>query len=167
MGRPAGRFTGGSRSDQILATLAEGPLKRRHIVVKTRIDPRPLGIALARLIRQQKVVLAADGLHHLAVAAPVSPPVPQPSADNESFVMERAPPSVPAHLRQLVDACIRRAHVYREQGRREDAAFLLRRAAGAWGLRAFPAIAADLLALADLFAAHGTIYPELDLRRAT
>lgn len=166
MGRPAGRFTGGSRPDQILAALAQGPLTRRHIVVKTQIAPRPLGIALSSLIRKGRIVVDEAGLHYAADLPPVEQPQPFAAADEEGAASERTPPTVPAHLRQLVNACIRRAHRYRFEGRREDGAFLLRRAAGAWGLRAFPTIAADLQALADLFATHEATYPEVDLRRA-
>lgn len=100
----------------------------------------------------------------------ILPPAPVAEAVTAAPLAALSPfrpsaPDLPDHLRRLLAAILRRAHAFRLGGAGHEAARLLRQAAGAHGLDRMPHVRADLLALADLFAAHRTTYPELDLGR--
>ncbi|MET3892801.1 hypothetical protein ABIE41_003877 [Bosea sp. OAE506] len=155
----AGEIKPGSVAERVLTILREEgrPLSRVTLRLRTgasngnHIDRVLTGLVVRKLVR--------ESVHGFRLA---DLPAPAPAAP----VLEPEPGPAPSHLMRLVSAVIRRAHRHRAAGQLTQASTLVRQAAGAWGLDGFPHIRADLLALADLFAAHGATYPELDLRRA-
>lgn len=149
----------GTLPDRVLALLrARSPQPVSLVELRDTIGAGTLPPLLSKMIRAGVIKRSKEGFHLPALVpegGPYAKAAPEP-----------APEPLPDHQRRLVFAIIRRAHAFRQGGAPQEAARLLRQAAGAHGLEARPAIRNDLLALADLFAAHAATYPEVDLRRA-
>lgn len=154
----AGEIKPGSVASRVLDILREEGRPLSRVTLRFRTGARNahhIDRVLTGLVMHKRVRESEHGYRLVeAQAAPPPPPPPEPE-----------PGPAPSHLMQLVSAIIRRAHRHRLAGEPAQASGLVRQAARAWGLERFPHIRADLLALADLFAAHGTTYPELDLGR--
>lgn len=153
----AGEIKPGSVASRVLDILREEGRPLSRVTLRFRAGARN-GHHMDRVLTglvMRKLVRESERGYRLAEAeAPPPPPPPEPE-----------PGPAPSHLMRLVSAIIRRAHRHRLAGEPAQASGLVRQAARAWGLDRFPHIRADLLALADLFAAHATTYPELDLGR--
>lgn len=148
----------GTLPDRILALLrARSPQPVSRADLRDTIGCASLKVVLSRMKTAGVIKASPDGFHLPQIKPVAGPYAPEP--------VTPAAPDLPDHLRQLLAAIIRRAHAFRLGGAGHEAARLLRQAAGAHGLDRMPHVRADLLAIADLFAAHGTTYPELDLRR--
>jgi hypothetical protein len=172
----------GTVPDRIMTALrAASPYAVPREALSEAARTSTFAVYLCDMVKKGHIARSPLGLH-LPGVKPLPPkprPVVKPAAPVQVAAAKPAPVSVvpieepsvplappaPEHLRRLIAALVRRAHAFRLAGARSEAATLMRQAAGAHGLDAWPQIRADLLALADLFAAHGTTYPELDLRR--
>lgn len=162
----------GSQKAKVLARLKEAsPQAVSRDELAALVGRAALKPLIFKMKRLSLIACSPQGYH----LPGITPPLPQSAAGKGLRLTPLVPPSprrmpemylpTPAHLARLLGAIIRRAHRSREAGDRDGAVRLLVQAAGAGGLELRPHIRADVLALADLFAAHGTTYPELDLGR--
>jgi hypothetical protein len=144
-----GQFKPGSASSQVLAlvTAAGGvPVARAALRAGLDLNNRKFfKRTLDRLVVQGFVRETAEGFLPAALGT-------------GAFAIEApAPEPVPDCLAACLAEIVRRAHRHREAGAPSLAAGLLQRAAQK--LEA-PHLRQNLLALSDLFAAHGATYPQ-------
>lgn len=163
----------GGQKAKVLARLKEAS---PHAVSRDELAALVGRAALKPLIFKMKrlslIACSPQGYH----LPGITPPPPQTATGKGLRLTPLVPPSprrmpemflpTPEHLRRLLGAIIRRAHRSRQAGDLHGAVKLLVQAAGAGGLELRPHIRADLLALADLFAAHRETFPTVDLRGA-
>lgn len=166
-------FIKGGQKDKVLTRLkAASPQAVSRDELAALVGRAALKPLIFKMKRLSLIACSPQGYH----LPGITPPSPE-GADEKGLRLTRlVPPSprrmpemflpTPDHLGQLLGAITRRAHRFREAGNRAEAVRLLVQAAGAPGLALRPHIRADVLALADLFAAHEATYPELDLRAA-
>lgn len=149
----------GTLPDRVLTLLrARSPQPVSRVELRDAIGAGTLPPLLSKMLKAGVIKRSPHGFHLPSLipeGGPYAKAVPEPE-----------PEPLPDHLRRLVFAVIRRAHAFREGGAPQEAVRILTQAAGARGLEARPAIRTDLLALADLFAAHRETFPTVDLGRA-
>jgi hypothetical protein len=143
-----GQFKPGSASSQVVALVAAGagePVARAALREGLDLNNRKFfNRTLDRLVVQGLVRETVEGFLPAALSTaplPIEAPAPEP---------------VPDCMAACLAEIVRRAHRHREAGAPVLAAGLLRRAAQKLQV---PHLRQNLLALSDLFAAHGATYP--------